>query len=144
MIRPTESALKLADGKLTLSQIAQIVSPYANFAFLSSCQSAQDSRIHLDEAFHIAAGMQFAGFIGVVGTFWSVQSGFAVAIAEHFYKFLQRNNVQPNMQEAAEALRHAALRIREEGAPLAQWVSWNLIWMSNPDGSCKIHLQPLT
>ncbi|KAI6096165.1 CHAT domain-containing protein, partial [Pisolithus croceorrhizus] len=40
------------------------------FAFLSACHTAQGDKATPDEAIHLAAGLQFAGFKSVIGTLW--------------------------------------------------------------------------
>ena len=70
---PTESGLCLADQRcLKLSDMIALSRPHGGLAFLSACQTATGDESLSDEAIHIAAGMLFAGYGGVVGTMWSV------------------------------------------------------------------------
>ena len=57
-----------------------------------------------DEAIHIAAGMLFAGYGGVVGTMWSISDALAPGVARDVYARLFRNGTRPDYREAARAL----------------------------------------
>jgi hypothetical protein len=63
---PLDSALILQDGPLRLSAIASSRLPNADFAFLSACHGASGSDDIPDEAMHLAAGLQVAGFRSVI------------------------------------------------------------------------------
>ncbi|KAF8119815.1 hypothetical protein EV363DRAFT_1195189, partial [Boletus edulis] len=68
-----DSGLCLADQcRLKLRDIIALSRPHGGLAFLSACQTAMGDEDLSDEAIHIAAGMLFAGYGGVIGTMWSI------------------------------------------------------------------------
>ena len=70
--QPMDSGLLMDNNcLLTLSRISQSSLEWAEFAFLSSCESATGSKALSNESVHLAAGLQFVGFRGVIGTMWS-------------------------------------------------------------------------
>jgi CHAT domain-containing protein len=58
-----QSALLVHDGPILLSTIASNRLVNAEFAFLSACHTASGLGDLPDEAMHLAAGMQVAGFV---------------------------------------------------------------------------------
>ncbi|PVF92651.1 hypothetical protein CPB86DRAFT_801841 [Serendipita vermifera] len=82
---PTESALLLEDGHLTLDEIIKLDLPQAEFAFLSACQTTTGDESLSEEAVHIAGGMLLAGYRGVVATMWSIQDELAPTVTKEFY-----------------------------------------------------------
>ena len=66
--KPFESWFAMGDGKLTLMRIIQERYTNSEFAFLPACHTAVGDRSTPDKVLHLAAGMQFAGFNGVIGT----------------------------------------------------------------------------
>jgi CHAT domain-containing protein len=69
---PTQSALLLAGSEhLTLSSIIQLALPHADLAFLSACQTATGDKSLEEESVHLAAGMQLAGYRGIIATMWA-------------------------------------------------------------------------
>jgi CHAT domain-containing protein len=64
---------------------------------------------------HLSAGVQFAGFPSVIATMWSISDEDARKVADHTYRYLFRNGLQRlDPSEAATALNHAVLRLRED------------------------------
>jgi CHAT domain-containing protein len=118
---PAKSALLLDDGNLHLSEIIKYPLPHAQFAFLSACQTAAGDKQLPDEGAHLAAGMLFAGYSGVVATMWPIQDDDAPKVAESFYSQILKDK-QPDHVHAAHALHYTIQRLREEGAPLMSWV----------------------
>ncbi|KAG9312088.1 hypothetical protein JVU11DRAFT_7372 [Chiua virens] len=84
--RPFESWFAMGDGKLTLMGIIQERYTHSELAFLSACHTAQGDRSTPDEVLHLAAGMQFAGFNGVIGTLWKVDDAVAHQVVTRFYR----------------------------------------------------------
>ena len=120
---PTESGLCLADRRrLKISDIIALSRPHGGLAFLSACQTAMGEERLADEAIHIAAGMLFAGFEGVVGTMWSISDKLAPGVARDVYEQLFRNGTRPDHREAARALHGAIGRLRDSGK--ASFHSW--------------------
>ncbi|KAF8549931.1 hypothetical protein OG21DRAFT_1552455, partial [Imleria badia] len=122
-VNRTESGLCLADGRrLKVSDIIALSRPHGGLAFLSACQTAMGDEHLSDEAIHIAAGMLFAGYGGVIGTMWSISDKLAPEVAWDVYAQLFRNGTRPNHREAARALHDAIGRLRDSGK--ASFVTW--------------------
>ena len=120
---PTHSGLCLADRRrLKISDIISLLRPRGGLAFLSACQTAKGDKTLSDEAIHIAAGMLFAGYGGVVGTMWSISDKFAPDVAEGVYEELFRDGKPPDYREAAWALHEAIRRARDHGVSFFDWV----------------------
>ena len=121
--RPTESGLCLADRRrLKISDIIALSRPRGGLAFLSACETATGNEHLSDEAIHIAAGMLFAGYGGVIGTMWSISDELAPVVAKDVYRQLFRNGTRPDYRDAARALHGAIGRLRD--SPEASFVSW--------------------
>jgi CHAT domain len=123
--QPLESGLLLHnDLRLTLSRLAQCPLGSAEFAFLSSCESAAGSKLLPNESVHLAAGLQFLGFRGVIGTMWSVNDEDALDVAKIVYEQLLKDSVvRPNASDAALALHRAVRYLRDEReVPLSRWL----------------------
>ena len=121
---PTESGLCLADGcRLKISDIIALSRPRGGLASLSACETAMGDEGLSDEAIHIAAGMLFAGYGGVIGTMWSISDKAAPDVARDVYKQLFRNGTRPDYREAARALHGAIGRLRDSSkASFATWL----------------------
>ncbi|KAF8132591.1 CHAT domain-containing protein [Boletus edulis] len=122
--KPTDSGLCLADGRrLKVSDIIGLSRSRGGLAFLSACQTAMGDEGLTDEAIHIAAGMLFAGYGGVIGTMWSISDRLAPVVARGVYEYLFRNGTRPDYRDAARALHEAIGRLRESGeVPFATWL----------------------
>jgi CHAT domain-containing protein len=71
VMAPLESGLILHDGhRLTVNEIMKQPTPSASLTFLSACETAVGTENLPDEAMHLAASLQFAGFRSVVATMW--------------------------------------------------------------------------
>ncbi|MGI5243005.1 CHAT domain-containing protein [Dactylosporangium sp. CA-139066] len=88
LLRPNRGALYLHDGPLTVAEVAQRHLRHATLAFLSACQTATGGAVLLDEAIHLGAAMQFAGYRHVVATLWSIADEPAPLVAKEFYAAL--------------------------------------------------------
>ena len=120
---PSKSGLCLADERrLKLSDMISLSRPRGGLAFLSACQTAMGDKNLSDEAIHIAAGMLFAGYGGVVATMWSISDRVAPYVAKDVYEQLFRNGTTPDYQEAARALHDAVGRLRDNRASFVEWV----------------------
>ncbi|KAF8553655.1 TPR-like protein [Imleria badia] len=108
--------------RLTLSDIIALSRPRAGFAFLSACQAAMGDNNLSDEAVHIAAGMLFVGYGGVLATMWSISDRVAPLVAKDVYEQLFRTGATPNYREAAGALHNAVGRLRERGVSFVEWL----------------------
>jgi CHAT domain-containing protein len=108
---------------LTLSRLAQSSLASAEFAFLSCCESAKGSKQFPNEAMHLAAGLQFIGYRGVIGTMWSVGDKDALSVAMQIYGELFKDGTgRASASKAALALHQAVLHLRANNVPLARWV----------------------
>ncbi|KZO99557.1 hypothetical protein CALVIDRAFT_349522 [Calocera viscosa TUFC12733] len=116
---PLDSAIWLADGPMTLRQVVKLnLSRTAKFAFLSACHTAR-ATVHLpDEALHMAAGLQVAGFRGVLGTTWGMADMDGPELARGFYENLRG---ELKAEKAAEALNASLERLRKRGVPMHRW-----------------------
>ncbi|KAF8139598.1 CHAT domain-containing protein [Boletus edulis] len=121
---PTTSGLCLADERrLKISDIIALSRPRGGLAFLSACQTATGDKDLSDEAIHIAAGMLFAGYRGVVGTMWSISDKIAPDVARDVYEQLLGNDMRPDYREAALALHEAVGCLREdENVSFDEWI----------------------
>ncbi|KAJ7609819.1 CHAT domain-containing protein [Roridomyces roridus] len=123
---PIESALLLAnDSRLTLAQIFQLSLQNADLAFLSACQTATGSKYLPEESVHLAAGLLFAGYRGVIATMWTIMDNDAPQVAKDVYDNLLGTS-PPDSTRAAEALHFAVQRMREGpgGKSLLEWVPY--------------------
>ena len=120
---PTNSGLCLADGRrLKLCDIISLSRPRGGLAFLSTSQTAMGEKGLSDEAIHVAAGMLFAGYGGVIGRMWSVGDTLASSVAKDVYGQLFRNGTKPDYREAARALHAAIGRLRDRRASFDEWL----------------------
>ena len=75
--KPMDSGLVMWDRHLlTLSRLAQSSLASAEFTFLSCCESAKGSKQFPNEAMHLAAGLQFIGYCGLLGQcgLWEIRT----------------------------------------------------------------------
>jgi CHAT domain-containing protein len=123
--KPTQSGFCLQDGSLTLSNIITKSFPYADFAFLSACQTATGTEDLSEEAVHLAAGMVAAGYRSVIATMWSIMDNDAPLVAKEVYSHLVRDE-EPDSTRAAHGLHHAVRRLREqlEESGNSSFLSW--------------------
>ncbi|KAF8142107.1 TPR-like protein [Boletus edulis] len=120
---PTDSGLCLAnERRLKISDIIGLSRSRGGLAFLSACQTATGDEGLSDEAVHIAAGMLFAGYAGVIGTMWSISDTLAPIVARDVYEHLFRNGTRPDYREAAWALHEAIGRQRDGEVSFNEWV----------------------
>ena len=122
--KPMDSGLVMWDRhRLTLSRLAQSSLASAEFAFLSCCESAKGSKQFPNEAMHLAAGLQFIGYRGVIGTMWSVGDKDALSVAKQIYGELFKDGTgRASTSMAALALHQAVLLLRANNVPLTRWV----------------------
>jgi len=102
-------------SEITAGSTLPLMERYANseFAFLSACHTAVGDASTPDEVLHLAAGMQFAGFNGVIGTLWRVDDAVANRSVTRFYQeMFKRPTI--DFEHAAVALNTAALETANE------------------------------
>ena len=120
---PTNSGLCLAnEHRLKVSDMITLSRSRGGLAFLSACETATGDKELSDEAIHIAAGMLFAGYGGVIGTMWSISDRLAPDVARDVYEELFQDGKRPDYREAARALHEAIKRARDRDEKSFDWV----------------------
>jgi hypothetical protein len=109
-----EAALFLTDGPLTTTRISRLDLGDAHLAVLSACHTAMPDAAVPDEAGHLAAALQIAGFRQVVSTLWAIGEETAAAVAISFYAFLATPGGTLDPADAAAALHAAVGQLRTE------------------------------
>jgi tetratricopeptide (TPR) repeat protein len=105
---PTQSALQLYDGQLTVGAILTAQPVPAELAFLSASYTAIGGTEPADEAIHLAAALHTLGYRHVIATLWAISDSHASDIASATYSALTSDG-RPNANGAAESL-HRAIR----------------------------------
>jgi tetratricopeptide (TPR) repeat protein len=115
---PARSHLMLSDGPIMVDELFDVDVPDAYLAYLSACDTATTPLSALDEAIHIAATFQLAGYPHTVATLWPISDLLAPDVAYRFYEALL-DGATP-----AHAVHQAARGVREmhPGAP-HRWAS---------------------
>ena len=121
-IEPLKSAFCLHNKRLELSTIITKSFPYADFAFLSACQTAAGDEKLPEEAVHLAAGLMLAGYGSVIATTWSIKDKDAPVIAGHVYTELF-SDTEPDSSGSAVALHHAVKLLRQQVGD-SEFLSW--------------------
>jgi tetratricopeptide (TPR) repeat protein len=88
---PSESRLAVHpdEGRqLTVRDLARLRLADGRLAFLSACDTARTSEAIPDEAIHISAAFQLAGYASVVATLWQVVDRVATTFAAEVYRRL--------------------------------------------------------
>ncbi|MEO3795612.1 CHAT domain-containing protein [Nonomuraea sp. B10E15] len=122
---PASSGIRLGGSqKLSLRDVTRLRGmEAARFAYLSACSTAKVRTGLADEAIHLSAAFQVAGYAQVVGTLWPVADTIAAEIAMDFYRSCSdARGLRPD--RAAFALHDAVRRARKcyRQAPRA-WAS---------------------
>lgn len=94
---------------LTVLDISRLQLPRARLAYLSACTTSLGPRRLADEAIHLAAAFQQAGFPRVIGTLWPVEDAVAQSLCADVYDAL------PGLDTASapEALQRATRDLSE-------------------------------
>ncbi|WP_162795541.1 CHAT domain-containing protein, partial [Nonomuraea lactucae] len=121
---PSTSHLALHDGSVTVLDVSRRQTQGAELAFLSACESAQGDLALADEAIHLAAAFQQAGYRHVIGTLWTLQDSTAAGVAGEVYRALCSAGA-PDSGRAAYALHEAVRRLRlaSPSAPV-RWATY--------------------
>ncbi|MBB5825608.1 CHAT domain-containing protein [Micromonospora carbonacea] len=115
--RPSAAALRLVDGRLSVLDLAGRLAARsrsaggADLAYLSACRTAAGGRDLPDEAIHLTAALQMAGFRHVIGSQWAVSDRVAAQVADDVYAGL-RAGERLDADTAAVALDRAVDRVR--------------------------------
>jgi hypothetical protein len=113
---PSRSRLLLHDQTepLTVASLVPVRLGQARLAYLSACQSATNLATSLlDEAIHLSAAFQIAGFPQVIGTLWEIDDKGAVRIADGFYASLDDEAAGLDTGRAAHALHGVLCKERD-------------------------------
>ncbi|MGO9293064.1 MAG: CHAT domain-containing protein [Streptosporangiaceae bacterium] len=114
---PADGGLELADGRLTIRDLAKLDLPDARFSYLSACATYQGSPAIPDETITIGTAMCAAGCQSVIAALWPVADDDAATFAEHVYRHLVSHEATGPVlhpERAPHALREAARGIRGE------------------------------
>ncbi|KAG0699069.1 CHAT domain-containing protein [Suillus ampliporus] len=120
--QPYNSRFAMRDKPLTLLDIMENNAPQAEFAFLSACHTAVGDEETPDEVIYLAAGLQFSGFKGVIGTLWVVDDDVAQHVVEAFYEDMFKDLKEGTIidcTKAASALNKATYAVTKK-VPLEQ------------------------
>jgi CHAT domain-containing protein len=119
---PSASRLLLHDHlerPLTIIDVARQRLGDVGLACLSACSTAQPGGRLTDEAIHLAAAFQLAGYRQVIGTLWPIGDRHAVDVAMDIYTTL------PLTGDAASAVHAATRRMRR------RWTDLPSVWASH-------------
>ncbi|ONI81450.1 hypothetical protein ALI144C_19130 [Actinosynnema sp. ALI-1.44] len=83
--QPSTGALYLRDHALTVLDVAELDLTQAELAYLSACSTAIGGTALPDEAIHLAAALQLAGYRHVVATLWTITDHTAVEVMTTMY-----------------------------------------------------------
>ncbi|KIK41946.1 hypothetical protein CY34DRAFT_12689 [Suillus luteus UH-Slu-Lm8-n1] len=101
--QPYNSHFVMKDEHLTLLGIMERDIPYAEFAFLSACYTAVGDEERPNEVIHLAAGLQFSRFRGVVGMLWEVDGAVAKHVVEAFYEHMSKDLKDGGVMDCTKA-----------------------------------------
>jgi tetratricopeptide (TPR) repeat protein len=122
--RPSASALHLADGRLSVLDLATgpaLTTARENgpeLAYLSACRTAAGAEALPDEAIHLTAALQMVGYRHVIGSQWAVTDRVAARVAGDVYARLSAGTAEADgvagADAAALALAAALDRVRRD------------------------------
>ena len=126
MTRPSASHVVLTDHHtrpLTVVDLARLRLADAELAFLSACSTARTARPRLaDEAIHLSAAFQLAGYRHVIATLWPIGDKSARYIATQFYtKLISDRSLPPTADAAAFTLHNTILQLRNSLEARSPW-----------------------
>ncbi|WP_059006471.1 CHAT domain-containing protein [Streptomyces specialis] len=99
-----------AEDPFTVAGLVPVTLDRARLVYISACRTAAvDAAALRDEAIHLAATFQLAGFPHVVGTQWEVGDLAATTLSTAFYAHLHDGRGTARPERAAHAL-HTAVR----------------------------------
>jgi CHAT domain-containing protein len=113
-VDPAAAGFVLADGVVTIAQLVELNLPDGELAVLPGCGTAVGPARLLDEAVHVAAALQVAGFRHVVATLWSIPDAVGPRFAAAFHEALGAGT-GPDRVHAAVCAAVAAVQERHRG-----------------------------
>ena len=111
-IEPAAAGFVLVDGVVTIAQLVETELPEGELAVLPGCGTAVGPARLLDEAVHVAAALQVAGYRHVVATLWSIPDAVGPQFAAAFHEALTTG---PGRVHAAVCAAVAAVQKRHGG-----------------------------
>jgi CHAT domain-containing protein len=126
---PGQAGLMLDDGVLSIPQIAALDLSGAELAVLSACQTALGGVRLLDEAVHLSAAFQMAGYRHVIGTLWAVTDQTSAGLSADVYDQLSGRTSGDldvlDTRDTAVAVHHAVRKLRERHRALPlRWIPY--------------------
>ncbi|MFF4039672.1 CHAT domain-containing protein [Streptomyces sp. NPDC001816] len=126
---PGRSRLLLVDHEespLTVADLAGMPLAERQLAVLSACSTFQITPALADEALHVTAAFQQAGFRHVVGAMWPVGDDVATAVSGRFYDRLTGSAAHPPQTDLAAMALHDAVSLlrRQYSAAPTKWASF--------------------
>lgn len=109
-----EAALFLADAPLTLVDLARLDLDDAHLAVLSACHTAIGDTDLPDEAHHVAAALQVAGFRHVVSALWAIGDDTATAVTDDLYREIITDEGTLDPSRTAHALHTVTHELRRQ------------------------------
>ncbi|MFI5881461.1 CHAT domain-containing protein [Streptomyces sp. NPDC051554] len=115
---PSKSRLELADGRLTVRDVARGHLPHAQLAVLLACHTTRTDRLP-DEAVHLTSAFQTAGYPQVVGALWEATDLVSVRLTERLYRDLRTYGGGLDVTDTARVVHGIVrgLRERHPGSP---------------------------
>lgn len=110
--QPTNSHIIVHGGAITIRDISALYNEDAELAFLAVCDSAFGSPELADEAVHLGAAFQLAGYRQVIGTLWSTADDVAAQVVKSVYHDLS-TAAEAETLPGALALHRATRGVRD-------------------------------
>ncbi|MFI9454674.1 CHAT domain-containing protein [Amycolatopsis sp. NPDC052450] len=122
--QPSTGSLYLWDKPLTVLEVAELDLENAELAYLSACSTAIGGTTLPDEAIHLAAALQLAGYRQVIATLWTITDRTAAEVTKSVYSGL----LGPSglRLDGTAQLLHRTVRALRDSAPRnpAIWASY--------------------
>jgi CHAT domain-containing protein len=120
---PFSSHFDMADGPLAVERLTQLDLTDARLALLLACDTARGDDAAPNEALHLVAALQAAGFPSVVGTTLPVDGRGCLTAARVLYEGLADG--RPDLISRAPYLLHEAVeRLRSDPATRTNPLAW--------------------
>lgn len=116
---PSQGALLLYDGPLTIREIAAARLERAEFAFLSGCETARGGDMLADECISLAATVQLAGYPHVIGALWPISDLDAPDVVRDVYDMMTGHGTHSLDTGTAALALHLAVRTLRDRYPTA-------------------------
>jgi tetratricopeptide (TPR) repeat protein len=127
--RPASSGLMLFDhsrAPMTVRDVLSLELPYARFAYLSACSTANPGYMLSEQAIHLASAFQVAGFTNVIGTLWRISDSGAVMMASSVYEKAASDGISIVSTALQEACSRAYERHPDHPSQWAAFVCYGI------------------